>query len=73
MANDVARWHGVVRSYLGTLPRGRAYQARLDILGTRQGTYPSGITLAVAGWWTQLQSDLARLNEFIADPNLGKP
>ncbi len=68
----VAQWHSKVRGFLSSVPRSRAYQARFDIPVPQLGV-PEGMLVEVSGWWGQLSSDLARLNEFIADADLGKP
>jgi hypothetical protein len=73
-ADDVQQWHKKVENYLRTIPRGDVYLARLNgATRTGFGGYPMGINLNVAGTYDLLISDLAVLNQFIADPELGDP
>jgi hypothetical protein len=69
----VQRWHIQVESYLKSIPRGDVYVARFRGSTRTSGSYPVGINLNWAGAWDSLMSDLAMLNQFITDADLGKP
>jgi hypothetical protein len=68
----VQKWHLRVMAYLKTIPRGEAYLARFEAGVRGLNSYPSGIYQSGLGAWDQLMSDLTKLNEFIADSDLGK-
>jgi hypothetical protein len=72
-ALDIQNWNKAVENYLKTIPRGEIYVVRFRNPARSGGTYPVGINVNLAGTYDLLLSDLARLNEFITDPNLGKP
>jgi hypothetical protein len=65
--------HKAVGEYLNSIPRGSIYFARFQNQLRSSGSYPEGINVRIAGNWDLLHSDLARLNEFLLDPDLGKP
>jgi hypothetical protein len=69
----VSRWHEKIEAYLKTIPAGNIYLARFNNEVPGNGVYPVGINLDVMSAWDQLQSDLARLNEFMKDTDLGNP
>jgi hypothetical protein len=65
-------WHRKVEDYLKTIPRGTVYAARFNNQIRAAGSYPIGITANIAGHWDLLMSDVARLNEIMNDPDLGR-
>lgn len=69
----VKKWHSEILTYLKTIPRSEIYLARFRA-GTRtSNTYPVAIFSSQAGAWNMLMTDLEKLNEFLTDPDLGKP
>lgn len=72
-ANAVQLWHKKIESYLKTIPRGDVYVARFQGSVRTSGSYPMGINVNLGGLWDSLMSDIAKLNEFIMDADLGKP
>ncbi len=72
-ALPIQLWHRAVENYLKTIPRGSIYVVRFQNQVSASGSYPNGISVRLAGTWDILMSDLARLNEFVVDPDLGKP
>jgi diguanylate cyclase (GGDEF)-like protein len=72
-AEAIPAWHKKIESYLKTIPRGDVYAARFQSAMKSSGSYPVGISLRLAGTWDLLMSDLAELNEFIRETDLGKP
>jgi hypothetical protein len=72
-AHAISGWHKAVEGFLSTLPRGSIYVVRLQSRLKSSGSYPIGINVNIAGNWDLLHSDLTRLNEFLLDPNFGKP
>lgn len=69
----IEKWHKDVEGYLGTIPQGQTYLTRFRIQARSTGVFPVGINFNLSGAWERLDSDLSRLNEFITDPDLGKP
>lgn len=72
-ANEAGTWHRNVEDYLRTIPRGNLYLAKFRNPTASTGAYPIGISFDLGGSWDTLTNDLKRLNEFLDDPNLGKP
>jgi hypothetical protein len=71
-AAAITAWHAQVKNYLAKPPLGLSYAVRFDSQTKGGSGLPIGIATAVAGVWQMLESDLATLGEFLADPNLGK-
>jgi hypothetical protein len=69
----VQKWHLEIVSYLKTIPRGDNYLARFQAGSRETDSYPPGIYQNHIGTWDILMSDLTKLNEFITDPDLGRP
>jgi hypothetical protein len=69
----IGGWHKAVEDYLKSIPRGDIYLARFRNQVRPSSSYPVGISFDYAGSWDVLMSDLARLNEFLQDPELGEP
>ena len=69
----IQAWQKSVEDYLKTIPRGDVYAIRFQNQTRGMVGYPEGINVTLAGWWDMLSSDLSRLNEFLTDPDLGKP
>lgn len=72
LVGRIQKWHYQIGEYLKTVPRNSAYLARFQAGVRGPNSYPVGIFMNQAGTWDQLMSDLTTLNEFIADPDLGK-
>jgi hypothetical protein len=72
-AEAVQKWHQDVENYLRTIPRGSIWLGRFRNQESGLTGYPIGMNMNLSGWWSVLLSDLSRLNEFITDPDLGKP
>jgi hypothetical protein len=73
-ADEARQWHSQIEHYLSTIPRGNAYIAKLN--GTTRtgfGGWPLGLNQGVSETYDLLISDLAALNEFMNDPELGEP
>jgi hypothetical protein len=73
IASEVQRWHERTAEYLKTIPRGNVYLARFQTSPRPSGAYPVGIEVRLAGIWDILLGNLSRLNEFMTDPDLGRP
>jgi hypothetical protein len=71
-ANGVQLWHRKIESYLKTIPQGDVYIARFQGSVRTSGSYPVGINVNLAGLWDSLMSDIAKLNEFIKEADLGR-
>jgi hypothetical protein len=72
-ASSALDWHKSVEVYLQTIPRGDIYLVRLRNQVRSSATYPGATTPEGFRGWDLLMSDLARLNEFLEDPELGAP
>jgi hypothetical protein len=70
--DGVQQWHSETVSYIKTIPRSDIYLARFESGVRGTSSYPNGIFQIQLGSWDLLMSDLAKLNEFITDPDLGK-
>lgn len=71
---SVNGWHKSVEVYLKTIPRGDTYLARFRNQSRSNASYPGGgNTWEWYSRWDLLSSDLARLEEFLQDPELGAP
>jgi len=73
-ANKARQWHTELEDYLRKIPKGDIYIARLNSAPrTGFGGYPMGHDPKVNDTWDLLISDLAVLDQFIKDPELGRP
>jgi hypothetical protein len=73
-ASKAQKWHTELESYLRTTPRGRDYIVRLNAaMKTGSGGWPMGIDYKVSEDFDRLASDLAMLENFMTDPQLGEP
>lgn len=71
-ASTAEQWEQGVEGYLQTIPRGAIYVGRF-LNSPRGQSYPPGLAANFAVRWDLLSGELARLNEFMLDPDLGKP
>ena len=73
-ANKARQWHTALEDYLRKIPRGDIYVARLNSAPRAGfGGYPMGHDPKVNDTWDLLISDLAVLEQFMKDPELGEP
>jgi hypothetical protein len=73
-SGSVDSWHKSIEHYLETIPRGNVYLARFRNQVRSNASYPGGGT--TPEWyehWDLLSSDLARLEEFLRDSEIGTP
>jgi hypothetical protein len=71
---SVDKWHASIENYIKTIPRGSIYLVRFRDRETGNAVYPGGgMTSEWYEHWDLLSSDLARLEDFLKDPELGAP
>ena len=73
-SGSVDSWHKSIEHYLETIPRGSVYLARFRNQVRSNASYPGGgMTPEWYDHWDLLSSDLARLEEFLQDSEIGTP
>jgi hypothetical protein len=70
----IQSWHKDIATYLKTIPRGNIYLARFHNQLRSNAAYPGGgMTPEWYDHWDLLSSDMARLEEFLQDHDIGAP